>query len=183
MGQARACAKTTRRPASRRVLARSVAVALSADGPPSSRGIAWPWSSGQSVLAPLEPGFVNHMLTARRRGLLPFALLAVLLQVVLPVAMIGAAARALDPLGGMTICQPGTESMPSPDGGGQSDHNHPCPICPSGISYAATAQAPSAAWLVPPRVAASRYADPALSPNPRAPPTAWRHSRAPPVLS
>jgi len=117
-----------------------------------------------------------------RRWAVSLALMAVTLQTLLPATLVGALA-ASSPLGSVMICR---TDMGDPSGPAQAPttgHGHACPICSAPASdhiVLPTPDPPPPATRV---VVVFRWRDPALSPAPRAPPTAWPDSRAPPAFS
>jgi len=139
--------------------------------------------AGQVMERAIEACFVERIATMLRRGLFPIAFLAIALQVLLPVAMIQRASAALDPLSHATLCLTSPADATAPDGGAPSGHTGACPLCPTAITQVVVLPVGAPVIFKPiPRVVA-RYADPALSPAPRAPPAAWPDSRAPPTIS
>jgi hypothetical protein len=116
------------------------------------------------------------------RRLWPVALLAVALQLVLPVAMLRAVAAGLDPLGSVMVCVADPADQPA-SGDGVPRHTHACPLCPAAPTdqVGLTQAAPGAP--MPRSLAVAAVADPARSPGPRGPPTLWPPSRGPPAVS
>jgi len=115
--------------------------------------------------------------------LLPLALLAIALQVLLPVLAVRAVAVAADPLGHVAICSadPGTSA---PDGGDHEPGRHAhCPLCQIAATAGATLVAGQASVPQPARIAAALVADPSQSAGPRGPPEHRHRARAPPRFS
>ena len=112
------------------------------------------------------------------RRLWPVALLAIALQVILPVAMIRAAVASFDPLGHATICVSDPADNPTQDGGAK--HNHACPICPAAVGQAAVLTDLPRIVPTPSVQVVATVSDPGRSPGPRGPPTGLPPSRAPP---
>ncbi len=115
--------------------------------------------------------------------LLP-AILAIALQIILPVSMVHAMGAALDPLDHAVICLAGTAQNGADAEPGAPPHQHMvCPVChvaaatPAAIIPQLLAEpAPSAGPTIAP-------ADPAQSAGPRGPPSYRPGARAPPLHS
>jgi hypothetical protein len=105
-------------------------------------------------------------------------LLAVALQVVLPVAMMRAAVAGFDPLGHATICV--TDPGDAPAQGGGAKHNHACPLCPAAVGQNAVLTDTPRIVPAPSIQVVATVRDPGRSPGPRGPPTGLPPSRAPP---
>lgn len=118
--------------------------------------------------------------TRRWLPALSLFLLAIAVQLSLPVTMVGALAAALDPFGHETICSaagPGGAS-----GGPAQHHGAVCPICQVAATAQATLPAPAAA-VAPCFATAQRIdAEPAQAPAPRGPPHLRPPTTGPPVL-
>ena len=120
------------------------------------------------------------------RWLLRTGLLAVALQICLPVAMLRLVAARFDPLGHVALClaSASNDGASSDDGGIPSPrHGNICPVCQiAATPLLALLDNPSALSL--PSLVTRRIAsDPAQSAGPRGPPQRGVQARAPPIVS
>lgn len=117
-----------------------------------------------------------------RRGVLPIAMLAVVLQMFLPIAAARALAASVDPLRDVSACV-AAANQPSSDGGSVPIRGHECPLCPLALAQCAMLPAQSPGLPKPYAHTVRTIGDRTSSPNPRGLPTAWPNSRAPPAFS
>ncbi len=116
---------------------------------------------------------------------LPAFLLAIALQICLPIAMIRAGAL-FDPGNHATICV-----AASPDGGTTGDpgvpedhrHGAQCPLCQIATAVDPVTLSAAPVLPLPPHVLVETLADPAHSAGPRGPPLYAPRARGPPSLS
>jgi hypothetical protein len=114
---------------------------------------------------------------------MPLAILALAVQLLLPVGMVRAAVAAADPFGHRTICRV-TPADPAGTDDGKSSHapSH-CPLCLLAAHSGALLAAGTAAVPMPGAARPAMLSDPAQSAGPRGPPL-WRPgARAPPRIS
>jgi DUF2946 family protein len=118
------------------------------------------------------------------RWLFPVSILAIVLQICLPVVAVRAAAASFDPFDNLALCHASDDGRTGDDGRIPDQHHHNiCPLCQ-------VAPTPHVALLsvpitlpVPSLVSSRRISDPAQSAGPRGPPFRGVQARAPPVIS
>lgn len=107
-------------------------------------------------------------------------MLAIALQVMLPVAMIRAAVATLDPFGNLTICVSDPADGAGSGGVPGTVHRHACPTCPITVAPTALPATLSAGVPLPGLRVVATVVDPGRAPGPRGPPALWPPTRAPP---
>ena len=129
------------------------------------------------------------MFTGRRtaiRRFLPAGLLAVALQICLPIVMFRVVVTSFDPLDQAAICHASTSNDSGIGDSGDipnQHHHNVCPLCQiSSTSHMALLSVP-VGLLAPSLLTERIVSDPAQSAGPRGPPLRGVQARAPPAIS
>ena len=117
--------------------------------------------------------------------LLPVCLLAIVLQIMLPLAMIKALVVEADPLNRAVICHSAPTDDTSTDGSSRlprSSHDCACPVCHVGGNKQIALTVAQVRIPVPSQVAELSVLDRAQSTGPRGPPLDRPRARSPPFV-
>lgn len=159
--------------------------AMAARKSSTGNGISGEAALGSDFGGCYQPETMSGRSGIRIGWLWPACVLAVVLQIMLPLAMVSTLATSVDPLYGVAICHSTTAddaSGNSPGAPAEPSHQCICPVCHLGGSNV-IALIPGAASipLLPPLAELSAF-DPAQSVGPRGPPLDRPRARSPPSL-